>query len=82
MSGFVCVGVPQAPLLLETCTLLMFPECWVGKEEQGCKSLGQVYDVSLPNEGTNKCRTWAGLCSCQVLLAALTVGLDFKSSFL
>lgn len=84
-DGFVCVGVPQAPLSLEAYTLQMFPECWVRKEEQGCKSLGQVYDVSLPNartEGTNKRRTCAGLCTCQVLSAALMVGLDFKSSFL
>lgn len=39
----------------------------------------------MPNaraEGTNKCRTCAGLWSCQVLSAPLTVGLDFKSSFL
>lgn len=49
------MGVPQAPLLLETCTLQVFP---VGKEEQECEWLGQVCVTSLPNartECTNEC---------------------------
>lgn len=60
-EGGVGVGVLQAPLLLETCTLQILPVCWVGKEEQGCKSLGQVDAVSLPSartEGVRKDLCW------------------------
>lgn len=69
-DGFVCVP-PTSTLLGWSNIFQMFPVCQVGKEEQGCISLGQVYGFSFANartEGTNKqCRVSAGLRSCRGL---------------
>lgn len=56
-DGFVCVGVPQAPLSLETCTLQMFPE-W-GRKSRGVNHWDRfmVFPCQMPRL---KARTSAG----------------------
>lgn len=66
-NGFVCVPTSVGWSNLHPADV----PCVAGKEEQGCRSLGQVDGFTFRNaraKDTNKqCRIWASFCSCQGL---------------